>query len=61
MTEEKLYFYCKYGGTMPKCSDCQRNHSNSNLKTNEISTWFAPTFKGTKKCSDYIKLDYDRN
>ena len=36
------YFYCKYGGCMPLCSDCRRNHINSDLNTKSIQTWFIP-------------------
>lgn len=50
------YFYCKYGGTMPLCSDCQRNHNNSSFKTEEITTWYAPS-NGTKHCIDYIQQE----
>ena len=53
-TEPKPYFYCKYGGTMPLCSDCIRNHNNSSFKTEEIATWYAPQ-KGTKQCIDFIQ------
>lgn len=51
------YFYCKYGGTRPKCSDCKRNHLNSPYATSDINTWFAPSALGTKQCSDYIPID----
>jgi len=51
--EPEPYFYCKYGGTTPLCSDCKRNHINSPFKTEEITTWYIPT-KGTKQCTDYI-------
>ena len=50
------YFYCKYGGTMPLCSDCKRNHSNSSFKTEEITTWYTPS-NGTKHCIDYIQQE----
>lgn len=50
------YFYCKYGGIMPLCSDCKRNHSNSSFKTEEITTWYAPSC-GTKQCIDYIQQE----
>lgn len=50
------YFYCKYGGTMPLCSDCKRNHNNSSFKTEEITTWYAPS-NGTKHCVDYIQQE----
>lgn len=50
------YFYCKYGGTIPLCSDCKRNHSNSSFKTEEITTWYAPS-NGTKHCADYIQKE----
>lgn len=50
------YFYCKYGGTMPLCSDCKRNHNNSSFKTKEITTWYAPS-NGTKHCADYIQKE----
>lgn len=50
------YFYCKYGGTMPLCSTCKRNHKNSSFKTEEITTWYAPS-NGTKHCIDYIKQE----
>ena len=49
------YFYCKYGGTRPLCSDCKRNHSNSPYTTDDIKTWYCPLNLGTKQCSDYIK------
>ena len=59
----KPYFYCKYGGTIPLCSDCKRNHYNSSFKTEEITTWYAPS-NGSKHCIDYIQkeqkpVDYD--
>lgn len=50
------YFYCKYGGTMPLCSDCKRNHNNSSFKTEEITTWYTPS-NGTKHCIDYIQQE----
>ena len=50
------FFYCKYGGIMPKCSDCKRNHSNSKYKTEDIENWFSPSERGTKQCSEYIPL-----
>lgn len=50
------YFYCKYGGTIPLCSDCKRNHSNSSFKTEEITTWYVPS-NGTKHCIDYIQQE----
>lgn len=50
------YFYCKYGGTIPLCSDCKRNHNNSSFKTEEITTWYAPS-NGTKHCIDYIQRE----
>lgn len=50
------YFYCKYGGIMPLCSDCKRNHSNSSFKTEEITTWYTPSC-GTKQCIDYIQRE----
>lgn len=50
------YFYCKYGGTIPLCSDCKRNHNNSSFKTEEITTWYAPS-NGTKHCADYIQKE----
>lgn len=48
------YFYCKYGGTIPLCSDCKRNYNNSSFKTEEITTWYVPS-NGTKHCIDYIQ------
>jgi hypothetical protein len=51
--EPEPYFYCKYGGTIPSCSDCKRNHNNSSFKTEEITTWFTPLFH-SKQCIDYI-------
>lgn len=50
------YFYCKYGGIIPLCSDCKRNHNNSPFKTEEITTWYAPS-NGTKRCIDYIQQE----
>jgi len=50
------YFYCKYSDTMPLCSDCKRNHNNSPFKTEEITTWYAPS-NGTKRCIDYIQQE----
>lgn len=50
------YFYCKYGGTVPLCSDCKRNHNNSFFKTEEITTWYTPS-NGTKHCIDYIQQE----
>ena len=47
------YFYCKYGGCMPLCSDCERNHINSHLNTEDIKNWFVPQ-KGTRQCKDYL-------
>lgn len=52
------YFYCSIGGTIPKCSDCKRNHLNSKYETKEIKTWMTPESRGTKQCSDYIKQNY---
>lgn len=52
----ELYFYCKYGGTMPLCSTCKRNHKNSSFKKEEITTWYAPS-NGTKHCIDYIQQE----
>ena len=52
--EIELYFYCKYGGIMPLCSDCKRNPKNSPFKTKGITTWYSPS-NGTKQCIDYIK------
>lgn len=54
--QPKPYFYCKYGGTIPLCSDCKRNHNNSSFKTKEITTWYAPS-NGTKHCADYIQKE----
>lgn len=54
--EVEPYFYCKYGGIMPLCSDCKRNHNNSPFKTEEITTWYAPS-NGTKHCIDYIQQE----
>ncbi len=54
--QPELYFYCKYGGTIPLCSDCKRNHNNSSFKTEEITTWYAPS-NGTKHCIDYIQQE----
>lgn len=52
------YFYCKYGGKMPLCSSCKRNHINSPFKTEEITTWYVPS-NGTKHCIDYIQQELD--
>lgn len=51
----EAYFYCKYGGIEPICSDCKRNHKNSSYKTEEIKTWFTPIHIKTngKSCTDY--------
>lgn len=51
------YFYCKYGGIGPICSDCKRNHANSPYKTSNIGTWINPSIKtdGTG-CTDYIPI-----
>ena len=51
----EAYFYCKYGGIKPICSDCKRNHLNSEYKTSDIKTWFTPTYIKTngKSCTDY--------
>lgn len=66
--QPELYFYCKWcsakycsqkfenGGIMPLCSDCKRNPKNSPFKTEEITTWYAPS-NGIKKCIDYIKKE----
>lgn len=53
--DSSAYFYCKYGGTIPKCSDCERNHFNSKYKTEEIKTWMIPGTHGTKQCLSYIQ------
>lgn len=53
------YFYCKYGDTMPLCSDCKRNHNNSSFKTEEITTWYSPS-NGTKHCIDYIQQEHSK-
>ena len=55
------YFYCKYGGTIPKCSDCKRNHSNSKYKTEEIHNWYSPSMRGTKMCSCYVPIEKSKS
>lgn len=52
----EAYYYCKYGGIKPICSDCKRNHLNSEYKTSDIKTWFTPTHIKTngKSCTGYI-------
>ena len=52
------YFYCKYGGCIPLCSDCERNHNNSHFNTEDIENWFVPQ-KGTKQCKDYMSYCAD--
>lgn len=64
LEQPEPYFYCKYGGIIPLCSDCKRNHSNSSFKTEEIITWIVPS-KGSKYCIDYVqqeqpKLDIEK-
>ena len=49
------YFYCKYGGVIPICSDCRRNIINHKINKDAIKTWLVPR-KGTKQCEDYINL-----
>lgn len=51
------YFYCKYSGIGPICSDCKRNPVNSPYKTSNIGTWLNPSIKtdGTG-CTDYIPI-----
>lgn len=49
------YFYCKYEGVMPLCSDCKRNHLNSKYETEEIETWMVPALRCTKRCFSYIQ------
>lgn len=56
LEQPEPYFYCKYGGVIPLCSDCKRNHRNSSFKTKEITTWFAPS-KSSKYCIDYIQQE----
>lgn len=54
--EPEPFFYCKFGGIGPICSDCKRNHINSVFATEEITTWFQPrSFGNGKRCDDYIK------
>ena len=55
MTEEN-YFYCKYGGIIPICSDCKRNPIISNVEKEEIETWLVPRKFG-KRCEDYLKIE----
>lgn len=55
------FFYCKYGGTIPKCSDCKRNHSNSKYKTEEIHNWYSPEMRGTRMCSCYVPIEKSSN
>lgn len=52
------YFYCKYGGIGPICSDCKRNHANSPYKTCDITTWLSPNHIKTngRGCTDYIPI-----
>lgn len=52
------YFYCKYGGIGPICSDCKRNHINSPYKTSDITTWLSPNHIRTNGtgCTDYIPI-----
>lgn len=57
--QPKSYFYCKYGGIIPICSDCKRNHNNSSFKTEEIITWFVPS-KSSKYCIDYIQQEQSK-
>ena len=51
------YFFCKFGGMLPKCADCARNHANSPYTVTEIDAWMRPGTLGTKQCSDYIRKD----
>lgn len=53
----KNYFFCQLSGTIPKCSDCLRNHGNSPYHAKDIDTWMRPTIRGTKQCSDYINSE----
>ena len=53
----KNYFFCQLSGTIPKCSDCLRNHGNSPYHAKDIDTWIQPTIRGTKQCSDYINSE----
>lgn len=52
------YFYCKYGGIGPICSDCKRNPVNSPYKTCDIATWLNPSYIKTNGtgCTDYIPI-----
>lgn len=52
------YFFCKYGGIAPKCSDCKRNHINSEYKTEEIKTWYGPFHNASVTyCEGYIGIN----
>lgn len=52
------YFYCKYGGIGPICSDCKRNPVNSPYKPSTIGTWLLPNHIKTNGsgCTDYIPI-----
>lgn len=52
------YFYCKYGGIGPICSDCKRNPINSLYKPSTIGTWLLPNHIKTNGtgCTDYIPI-----
>ena len=47
------YFYCKYSGTKPVCSDCTRNYLKTEYKKDDIQTWFVPS-GGTSHCINYL-------
>lgn len=59
----EAYFYCKYGGIHPICSNCKRNHLNSQYDTKDIKTWLTPTHMKTngKECTDYIAIEQNND
>ena len=59
----EAYFYCKYGGIHPICSNCKRNPLNSQYETKDIKTWLTPTHMKTngKECTDYIAIEQNND
>lgn len=54
----EAYFYCAYSGIKPICSDCKRNHLNTEYKASDIKTWLTPTHIKTNGngCTDYVPI-----
>ena len=54
--EDKCYFYCKYGGILPTCSDCKRNLLNSRISKEQVQGWLSPDTH-SKRCNSKIQLE----